>query len=441
MAYAELLARLAGVRTLGVDLGLDRVRLALRRLGDPQRRFAAVQIAGTNGKGSTAAMTEAVLREAGWRTGLYSSPHLARFTERIRIAGGEADGDRLAALDRLVAATEVPLTYFEVATALAFLSMAEAGVEIAVLETGLGGRLDAVTTCEPCATAITSIGIDHTGYLGDTLPAIAREKAGIIKAGVPCFIGRVPLEADAELARAAGAVGAPLLRLGRDFAWGAGELRSPRTSAGGFGNPPRVPIEVDVPSSPIALSGTHQQDNAALAVELARAAGRRLGRPIDDGALARGLAGVRWPGRCERVGDDLLFDCAHNADGAHALAAAVKALAPGRRVVLLVSIVDDKDPQAILAALAPAAAAIVATRSDNPRALPAAALAAIAASLVSNVAACDDADAALAEARRRAGPGGLVVVCGSMFLVGMLRARVLGEPVDPVTTSDPVARR
>ena len=118
----------------------------------------------------------------------------------------------------------------------------------------------------------------------------------------------------------------------------------------------------------------------------------------------------------------------------------MKALAPGRRVVLLVSIVDDKDPQAILAALAPAAAAIVATRSDNPRALPAAALAAIAARLVSDAAACDDADAALAEARRRAGPGGLVVVCGSMFLVGMLRARVLGEPVDPVTTSDPVAR-
>ncbi len=323
-------------------------------------------------------------------------------------------GDRLAALDRLVAATEVPLTYFEVATALAFLSMAEAGVEIAVLETGLGGRLDAVTTCEPCATAITSIGFDHIGYLGDTLPAIAREKAGIIKPGVPCFIGRVPLEADGELARAAGAVGAPLLRLGRDF---------------------------HVPPVPIALPGTHQQDNAALAVELARAAGRRLGRPIDDGALARGLAGVRWPGRCERVGDDLLFDCAHNADGARALVAAVKALAPGRRVVLLVSIVDDKDPQAILAALAPAAAAIVATRSDNPRALPSATLAAIAARLVPDAAACDDADAALAEARRRAGPGGLVVVCGSMFLVGMLRARVLGEPVDPVTTSDPVARR
>jgi len=411
MPYAELLRRLDGVRTLGVELGLDRVRLALARLADPQKRFAAVQIAGTNGKGSTAAMTEAVLREAGLRTALYSSPHLARFTERIRIAGQEVDGNRLSAMDRLVAATQVPLTYFEVATALAFLAFAEAGVDIAVLETGLGGRLDAVTTCEPCATAITSIGIDHTGYLGDTLPAIAREKAGILKPGVPCFVGRLPPEADGEVERAAEAVGAPIFRLGQDFAR---------------------------PVFPVALPGAHQIDNAAIAAQLARAAGRHVGKSIDDRMLARGLAGVRWPGRCERVGDDLLFDGAHNADGARALAAAVAALAPGRRVVLLVSIVDDKDPAAMLAALAPIAAAIVTTRSDNPRAIPPAALAATAARFAADVTTEDDPVAALEEARRRAGPGGLVVVCGSMFLVGTLRARVLGETVDPLPTSDPL---
>jgi dihydrofolate synthase/folylpolyglutamate synthase len=414
MPYAELLARLAGVRTLGVDLGLDRMRLALARLGDPQARVAAVQIAGTNGKGSTAAMTEAVLREAGLRTGLYSSPHLARFTERIRIAGREADGDRLAALDRRVVETGVPLTYFEVATALAFLAMAEADVEIAVLETGLGGRLDAVTTCVPCATAITSIGLDHTDYLGDNLAAIAREKAGILKPGVPCFAGRLPVEADREIDRAAEAAGAPLFRFGADF-----------------GAPP----------FPIALAGAHQRDNAALAAQLARAAGRHLGRSVDDRTLARGLAGVTWPGRCERIGDDLMFDGAHNADGARALAAAIAALAPGRRVVLLISVVDDKNPAAMLAALAPVAAAIVATRSDNPRALPVATLVAVATRFATDVTAEDDAGAALEEARRRAGPGGLVVVCGSMFLVGMLRARVLGEPVDPVPTSDPLGNQ
>ena len=411
--YADLLARLGDVRALGVDLGLDRVRLALARLGDPQTRFAAVQIAGTNGKGSTAAMTEAVLREAGLRTGLYSSPHLARFTERIRVDGREADGGRLAALDRLVVATEVPLTYFEIATVLAFLAMAEAGVEIAVLETGLGGRLDAVTTCVPCATAITSIGLDHTEYLGDTLASIAREKAGILKPDVPCFVGRLPPEADDEIARAADAAGAPLFHFGRDF-----------------GPPP----------FPTALSGAHQKENAALAAQLARAAGRHLGRPIADRALARGLDGVRWPGRCERVGDDLLFDCAHNVDGARALAATLPALAPGRRLALVVSIVGDKDADAMLAALAPVAAAVVATRSDNPRALAPEGLAETARRHVADTVACDDPAAALDEARRRAGPGGLVVVCGSMFLVGMLRARALGEPVDPLPTSDPVQR-
>ena len=414
-AYAELLARLDGVRALGVELGLDRMRRALARLGDPQARFTAVQIAGTNGKGSTAAMTEAVLRAAGLRTGLYSSPHLSRFTERIRIAGREVEGDRLAALDRLVVATEVPLTYFEVATALAFLAMAEAGVEVAVLETGLGGRLDAVTTCVPCATAITSIGLYHTGYLGTTLPEIAGEKAGIMKLGVPCFVGPVPAAAGDALERAAAAVGAPLYQAGREA--------------------------FSMPTFPIALAGAHQRQNAALAVVLARMAGRRLGRMIDDAALASGLAGVRWPGRCERVGDDLLFDCAHNEDGARALAAALAELAPGRRVALAVSIVDDKDPAGMLAALAPVAAAVVTTRSDNPRALPAAALAAVAARFFGDVTACEDPGAALVEARRRAGPGGLVVVCGSMFLVGMLRARVLGESVDPVPTSDPVDRQ
>jgi dihydrofolate synthase/folylpolyglutamate synthase len=415
MAYAELLRRLAGVRALGVDLGLGRMRDALARLGDPQRRFAAVQIAGTNGKGSTAAMTDAILRAAGLRTGLYTSPHLCRFTERIRIDGREADGDGLAALDARVAATGVSLTYFEIATALAFLAFAEAGVDVAVLETGLGGRLDAVTTAAPAATAITSIGLDHTAYLGDTLAAIAREKAGILKPGVPCFLppslGALPADAEAEIARAAGAVGAPLARAGRDF---------------------------EAPTVPLGLEGPHQRGNAALAVALAEASARAVGRPLEPAAIARGLGGVVWPGRLERLGDDLLLDCAHNEQGARALATALGALAPARRVVLLVSIVSDKDPAGMLAALAPAAAAVVATRSPNARAIPAAELAALAARSFSEVADDDDTEGALVEARRRAGPGGLVVVCGSSFLVGAVRARLLGEPVDPEPTSDPV---
>jgi dihydrofolate synthase/folylpolyglutamate synthase len=409
--YAKLLARLRAVRSLGVELGLGHVREALSRLGDPQRRFAAVQIAGTNGKGSTAAMTEAILRRAGLCTGLYTSPHLVRFTERIRIDGREIDGDRLASFDPAVVATGVPLTYFEVATVLAFLAMADAGVEIGVLETGLGGRLDAVTTTEPLATAITSIGIDHTSYLGDTLTAIAREKAGILKPDVPCFVGRLPAEADAEIDRVARAVGASLARLGRDL---------------------------ELPAAAPGLAGPHQRANAAVAIALARAAARRLGRPLDEPTIAAALADVRWPGRLEALGDGLLLDCAHNEEGARALAAALAERAPGRRTVLVVSIVNDKDPGSILGALAGSAAAAVMTRSDNPRSLAPESLAAAAAGRFAEVATRDDPETALAEARRLAGSGGLVVVCGSIFLVGVLRARLLGEPLDPEPTSDPV---
>src|SRR5450755_660274 len=410
--YLDLLARLGAAQALGVELGLEPVRRALALLGDPQRQFAAVQIAGTNGKGSTAAMAEAILRAAGYRTGLYTSPHLARFTERIRVSGRELDGDRLAALDREVAATGVPLTYFEIATVLGFLALAEEAVEIAVLETGLGGRLDAVTAAEPLATAITSIGIDHTGYLGGTLCAIAREKAGILKPGVVCFLGRLPAEADHEIAQIAAEVGAPLARLGQDS---------------------------QAPVGPLGLAGPHQRDNAAVATALAGAAAARLGRALDPQTVGRALASAVWPGRLERLGDDLLLDCAHNAEGASALAAALPELAGGRRVVLLISIARDKDPEAILAALAPVSSAVVATRSESQRALPPGVLATHARHFFAEVAAHDDVTEALAAARDLAGPGGLVVVCGSMFLVGTLRARLLGEPVDALATADPVS--
>jgi dihydrofolate synthase / folylpolyglutamate synthase len=411
VAYRDLLAQLAGVRALGVELGLDRMRAALARLGDPQRRFAAVQIAGTNGKGSTAAMTEAILRAHGLSCGLYTSPHLARFSERIRVNGAEADGDRLAEIGRRVAETGVPLTYFEIATALAFVVFAEDAIDVAVLETGLGGRLDAVTTAEPLATAITSIGFDHMAYLGGSLREIAYEKAGILRPGIPAFLGRLPAEADDEVTRVAAGVNAPLVRLGR---------------------------ELTAPAMPLGLPGAHQRDNAALALALAGAVLAARQRHLDPTTVADALADVRWPGRLEPVADDVLLDCAHNADGAASLAAALADLAPGRRVVLLVSVVDDKDPGGMFSALARTAAAVVVTRSSNPRALPTDHLAAVARTHFAAVTAIDDPLTALATARRLAAPAGLVVVCGSMFLVGALRAHLLGEPTDPEFTSDPV---
>jgi len=409
--YRRLLERLDGLRSLGVDFGLERMARALEKLGAPERRFPAIQIAGTNGKGSTAAMTDAILRAAGWRTGLYTSPHLNRFTERIRVDGAEADGDRLARHGARIAATGVPLTYFEIATVLAFLDFAEAGVDLAVLETGLGGRLDAVTTCEPVATAVTSISVDHTEYLGTTLREIAREKAGIIKPGVPHVVGALPPEADEEMERAAAAAGAPLLRLGRDFA---------------------------APDVPIALAGPHQAGNAAIAVALATRALASLGRTLPRQAVRDGLAGVRWPGRLERVTGDVLLDCAHNVEGARALAAALPALAGGRPVALLLSVVRDKDAAGILAALAPSSSTIIATQSANPRSLPAGDLHALARRYTSDPKVSYDPIVALNLARRHVGHAGLVVAAGSIFLVGELRAHLLGSVVDPTPLSDPL---
>ncbi|MES1158229.1 MAG: Mur ligase family protein, partial [Haliangium ochraceum] len=289
--YVDLLARLDRARASGVALGLDSTRAVLSALGDPQRRPVTVHIAGTNGKGSTAAMTAAILRAAGISSGLYTSPHLCRFTERIRIDGGEADGDTLAALAEPIAATGISLTYFELATVLAFSMFARAGVEAAVIETGLGGRLDATTTCDPVATAITSIALDHAELLGPTVAHIAREKAGIAKRGVPLFLAPVAPDADAEIAAIAERVGAPLRRFG---------------------------VEFDAAAVNPALGGAHQTTNAAVAVALARAAAGAVGRPLSARHIEAGLRDVVWPGRRDWVAPDPLLDCAHHPQGAAA---------------------------------------------------------------------------------------------------------------------------
>jgi dihydrofolate synthase/folylpolyglutamate synthase len=407
--YRRLLARLDQVRQLGVLLGLDRLQAALQALGSPHLRLPAVHIAGSNGKGSTAAMVESILRQAGLRTGLYTSPHLSRFTERIRIAGQEVDGELLGRLDRQLEATGAPLTYFEVATALGFLAMAEAGVEVAVLEVGLGGRLDATNVCQPLATAITSIGLEHTDVLGTTLAAIAREKAGIAKPGVPLYLGALPPAAEAVARQVAAAVRAPVGQVGVDL-----------------GPAPVAP----------ALAGTHQQHNAALAVALARAAAEALGSELPEAAVERGLRQVVWPARLERLAPDVLVDGAHNLEGFQALLAS---LPDQRPRVLLLSVVRGKPAAEMLALAAGAFDGLVLTRSHNPRAHDPAELAALLpAGAPGPVSVQADAVQALAAARARVAPGGLVVVAGSLFLAGEIRAHLRDEPVDPIPGGDPM---
>jgi dihydrofolate synthase/folylpolyglutamate synthase len=410
-AYGKLLARLQSVRTLGVSFGLDRVRLALERLGEPQKKFQAVQIAGTNGKGSTAAFLESILRASGLRTGLFTSPHLCRFSERIRIDGREVEGARLGQLDQAVAATGVPLTYFEISAALGFLAFAEAGVDVAVLETGLGGRLDATTACQPMACAITSIALDHQDMLGQTLTAIAHEKACIARPGVPLCLGPLPAEAQDEILRVAQSNQAPVRRFGVDFG---------------------------PPAFPLALAGPHQASNAALAVALAAEVWSYRGGTLSAEAVREGLAHTRWPGRLERLADDVLLDCAHNAEGAETLASA---LPPAPRRALVVSIVQGKDAATMLATLCPHFDHVVVTRSPSERSLPPEALIALLPrDCQAKAEIVPDPYAAVARARSLvAGPSpGLAVVAGSIFLIGAVRAHLLKEQVDPIPGSDPM---
>jgi dihydrofolate synthase/folylpolyglutamate synthase len=400
MTYDQMLQRLFSLRRFGMRPGLEGVRALCAGLGHPERELAVVHVGGTNGKGSTVAMIEAALRAAGLRTGAFTSPHLLRFTERIRVGGVELPREQAAALaERVLGVGEA--TFFEVATAMALTAFVEARVDVAVLEVGLGGRLDATNVIErPLATLVTSIGHDHGELLGETLAAIAREKAGIWKPGVPAAYACDDADAAAVLDGEAARVGTTAARLGRDF-----------SSTG-------LP--------PLALAGAHQRRNAALARWALAALPPSL--TPSPAALAEGFVHARWPGRLEWLTPRLLVDAAHNEEGARALAASL----PSEPFTLVVGVVADKDARAILSPLAGRAARVIATAPPSPRALPAAELAA----LVSGAEVAADLATALELAAND-----LTVVAGSIFLVGEARRLVLGEAADPLAVQDPLGRQ
>ncbi|GAO05073.1 folylpolyglutamate synthase/dihydrofolate synthase family protein [Anaeromyxobacter sp. PSR-1] len=399
-------AYLSSLQPLAMRFGLERMERALDALGHPERGYRVLHVGGTNGKGSTCAMAAAALREAGLRTGLYTSPHLVRFNERIQVDGVEISDAALAATLEAVrracpwheAGGEGDrLTYFEVATLAGLLHLAAERVDAAVIEVGLGGRFDATNAIRPAVTAIARIGLDHTQLLGDTVERVAFEKAGIFKPGVPAVVHAAQPAGALEVLRAEAARrGAPFVVAGE--AW----------------------------DGPVALRGPHQRANAALAAAALRAlAGAGVAVPED--AIARGIAGARWPGRLEELGG-VLLDGAHNPQGAAALAAALPALHPGRPVELVFGVLADKDHAGMLAALAPAVRRLHLVTPPSPRARPAAELRALAEA--HGVAA--DVHGGLAEAiacaRAAAGEGGVVGVAGSLYLVGEARA-LLGAPV------------
>jgi len=407
----QALEHLYGQERRRDKLGLDGTRALLGALGHPERAFRAVHVAGTNGKGSVCARIERALRECGVRTGLFTSPHLVDFRERIRVNGRWAGEDSLAAaLRRIEALPEAKdRTFFEVATALGFLDFAARGVEWAVVEVGLGGRLDTTNVLTPELCVVTPVGLDHTEILGGTLAAIAAEKGGILKPGVPVVIGAgMDPEAGAVLRAIAAERGAEVFEARAEPA--------PAAGAGGAAG---------------AFTPAHARDNLATArAALAVLASRGLDLP--ESAIARGLAAARWPGRFEACPTEprLWWDGAHNPHGIAALVRAWResGMAPPRAIVLALS--RDKDAPGVLAALAPLLARrrLIATRSRSERALEPESIVAAAAALGLDAGVASSVEAGCRAALALAGGEDRVLLTGSLFAVGEAMAALGGAP-------------
>ena len=429
MNLAECRSYLERVEVYGIKFGLDSIRKVLRSLGDPQTRFPSVLVAGTNGKGSVAAMLTEALSRNGLRTGLYTSPHLVFVEERVRVGRrliSSSDFCRLlsrvkTAGDRLVQSGTLkgPLTYFEHLTALAFLYFREKKVDIAVLEVGMGGRFDATNVVTPIVSVITSIGLDHQKYLGSTLSRIAAEKAGIIKPGVPVVSGLPAGTARRVIRKKAGESGSPLL----ETQAGDGAYRAERKRAGyrfvfrhqgkTFRFRPR-------------LQGLHQGRNAAVALAAALVLSETW-RGLDLQKVLAGIEGAEWPGRLEVVSRRplVVLDGAHNVEGAGALAAYVRDFLP-RPVFLVFAVMGDKDYRPIIRLLFPLARKIFLTSMPMPRAAAPQEVLSAATAFRKKVMIEPDVRRALGRARSLAQTAqGSVLAAGSLFLVGEIKKRRL----------------
>ncbi len=395
----------------GARMSLAPIRALLDRLGKPEQGLSVLHVAGSKGKGSTCLFAENALQAAGKRAGVFTSPHIHSWTERFRVAGREVDGAGLArAVTRLRPHVEwlrehdpgnAP-TFFDATTAAALLIFAEADLDHVILEVGLGGRLDSTNVVTPRVTCITSIELEHTDKLGKTVAAIAGEKAGIVKPGVPCVIGRLSPEAEHVVRERAREVCAPILALAVDFpALEAGEL---------------------------SVLGTHQADNAAIALAAVGLLGG--GEPPDFLARARGgLAATQLPGRVEVLSENpwIVVDCAHTGASARALAEVVRRRVADHgefeRTTLLLSVSGDKDLTAILDALLPLADEVVATRAQPHRSLHESDLAAAIRARDCAPAVREERDPrrAARDVRGSSGPGQLLLAAGSIYLAGIAR--------------------
>lgn len=415
-SYEQTLAALYALEAKkGMDFRLSRLDPVTEALGHPERAFACVHVAGTNGKGSTSAMIESALRAGGHRTGLYTSPHLVSFRERIRTDGTpitrEAVVRHVETVQEAMEKTGAELTFFEITTLAAFLEMREREVAVGVIEAGLGGRLDVTNIARGDVAVITSVGIDHSEFLGHTIPEIAREKAAIIKTGSVAVTGALDAEAERVVAERTREVGARWLAFGRDFGPLPALVAAPHEQRRG------------------ALAGAHQVRNAAVAAAAVDALAPRFRVTPQD--RDRGILAVRWPARLETVrrrhGDGaLVLDAAHNPEAVGVLAASLDSVAPQRPRVLVFAAMADKDWRAMLATLVPhfdriVVAPLPMARAEDPARFVEVAPAAVEAQSPLH---------ALELAEQAASAHGSIVVTGSIFLLGKLYRAAGGALVE-----------
>jgi dihydrofolate synthase / folylpolyglutamate synthase len=421
-ASDRVLERLGRLHPKLIDLSLGRVERLLAVLGNPQDRLPpVVHVAGTNGKGSTVATMRACLEAGGWRVHVFSKPHLVRFHERIRLAGRLIDEDALlGVLEECERANGgLPITYFEITTVAAFLAFARTPADIVLLETGLGGRLDATNVIRrPAVTAITPISLDHQAFLGDTIAAISAEKAGILKPGAPAVIGPQPPEAAAVFTARAAAVGAPLIRFGEEWSC---RLQGDGMHYAG----PRWRLDPPLPS----LAGAHQIINAGTAIACLE---QLTEFPVAPGAIAEGLRHIEWPARLQRLaygplvaalptGWELWLDGGHN-PGAGAVLAETAAGWQDRPLYLVVGMLNTKDASGFLAPLAARATALRAvTIPREPNALPAHAIVAAAREFKLEAQSTASVFAALRDFTAHNATG-RILICGSLHLAGTVLA-------------------
>ncbi|GAM08448.1 folylpolyglutamate synthase [Geobacter sp. OR-1] len=422
MTYQETLEQIYGLARFGIKPGLERISSLLSKLGNPHRKIRTVSVAGTNGKGSTAAFLSSILSTAGYRVGLFTSPHLISFTERIRINGAEIPEDDVVRLTAMVMAAAPPrTTFFEIVTAMALQYFSEQHIDIAIMEAGMGGRFDSTNITDPLVSIITPISLDHCEYLGSSLAAIAREKAGIIRPGRPVVCAGQDEAAMAVIEQYAAAGSSPLHVAGREFTaiwrddfldyWG---------------------VRGSITGLKPALHGRHQAANASCALCAAELLADS-GFVADAAACRLGLSTTSWPGRLElfATAPDLMLDGAHNPGGSRVLAEALAEF-PGKRIIMVIGVMQDKDVAAILAPLLPHAAEVFCVAPALERAMPAGELAAAVQRIGMECTVAGTVAEGVQAALAAAGPDDLVLVCGSLFTVGEARAFLLGKPCELV---------